>query len=53
MDALDVVLAVEQEDSEFTAEEILAGLAEHKESLRNLQGSWGRMIEALESEGAI
>lgn len=53
MDALDVVLAVEQEDSGYSAEEILAGIAEHKETLRNLQGSWGRMIESLEQRGMI
>lgn len=53
MDALDVVLAVEQGDSGHTPEEILAGIAEHRESLRKLQGSWGRLIARLEQEGAI
>lgn len=53
MDALEVVLAVEQGSDEYSEEEIIAGIAEHKEDLRNLQGSWGRLIRDLEESGAI
>lgn len=53
MDALDVVLAVEQGSDDYSEDEILQGIAEHRESLRKLQGSWGRLIARLEQEGAI
>jgi hypothetical protein len=54
VDALDVVLAVEQDDDgRWTDEEILEGIREHKDTLRNLQGSWGRLIARLEEEGEI
>jgi hypothetical protein len=53
MEALDLVLAVEQGSQEYTREEIIEGIAEHKEELRQLQGSWGRLIAALEENGEI
>lgn len=53
MDALDVVLAIEQGESEYSEEEIIEGLSEHRDSLRRLQGSWGRFIEQLEQSGRI
>lgn len=53
MEALDVVLAVEQGTDEYTEEEILEGIREHKDSLRKLQGSWGRFIAALEWQEVI
>lgn len=52
MNALDVVLAVEQ-GSDHTPEEILAGISEHKDTLKLLQGSWGRLIASLENQGRI
>lgn len=53
MDTLDVILAVEQGGEEYTEDEILAGIAEHKDSLRVLQGSWGRLIASLEERELI
>lgn len=53
MDALDIVLAVEQGESNFSEEEIIEGLSEHRDTLRTLQGSWGRFIEQLEDRGVI
>lgn len=53
MDALDVVLAVEQGSDEYDEDQILAGIAEHRDTLRNLQGSWGRLIQRLEDQGLI
>ncbi len=53
MDALDVVLAVEQGDSPYSEEEIIEGLSEHRDTLRGLQGSWGRLIDRLEESGTI
>lgn len=37
----------------YTTEEVLEAIADHKETLRNLQGSYGRMIAALEERGDI
>lgn len=53
MDALDVVLAVEQGSDEYSEQEIVDGIAEHRDSLRLLQGSWGRLIADLENRGVI
>ena len=53
MDLLDVVLAVEQGESDFSEEKIIEGLSEHRDSLRTLQGSWGRFIDQLEEHGVI
>ena len=53
MEILDVVLAVEQRDSEYSEEEILEGISEHRDTLRKLQGSWGRLIAQLEEEEVI
>lgn len=53
MDLLTVVLAVEQSDTDLPADELLDGIREHKDSLRNLQGWWGRFIKHLEDLGEI
>lgn len=54
MDALDVVLAVEGQDlGDWTEEDLIQALSEHRESLRRLQGSWGRYIAQLEEAGVI
>jgi hypothetical protein len=53
MDALDVVLAVEQGSDEYDEDQILAGIAEHRATLRQLQGSWGRLLRDLEERGLI
>lgn len=54
MDALDVVLAIEQgDDSPYSEDEIVEGLSEHRDTLRRLQGSWGRLITQLEEAGVI
>lgn len=53
MDALDVVLAVEQGSDEYDEDQILAGIAEHRATLRQLQGSWGRLIQRLEDQELI
>lgn len=53
MDILELVLAVEQGADEYTEEEILEAIRDHKETLRNLQGSWGRLICDLEEQGEV
>jgi hypothetical protein len=54
MDALDVILAVEGQDlGNWTEDDLIEGLSAHRDSLRRLQGSWGRYIERLEEEGVI
>lgn len=57
MEILDVVLAVEQTcecgSHAYTEEELLEGISEHRDTLRNLQGSWGRFIAHLEDMGVI
>lgn len=55
MDALDVVLAIEQgyDPDVYTEDDIVDGLRQHKDTLRHLQGSWGRLIHQLEQDGVI
>lgn len=53
MDALDVMLAVEQGSDQYSEEELLSGISEHKDTLRTLQGSWGRLIANLEEQELI
>lgn len=53
MDVLDVILAVEQRSDQHSKEELLSGISEHKDTLRALQGSWGRLIANLEEQGLI
>ena len=52
MNVLDVILAVEQGEVE-DEDALIDGLSEHRESLRQLQGSWGRFIQQLEDGGVI
>lgn len=53
MDALEVILAVEQGTDEYDEDQILEGIAEHRATLRKLQGSWGRLLRDLEERGMI
>ncbi len=57
MDVLTLVTYLESDPEEtadeYTREEILEAISEHKETLRQLQGSYGRMINALEERGDI
>lgn len=53
MDLLDVIMAVEGDPTDYTQEELLKGISEHKETLRGLQGFWGRLISDLEERELI
>lgn len=54
MDVIDVIMEVEGEvEGMHDEDELLAGIAEHRETLRHLQGFWGRLIADLESQGRI
>lgn len=53
MELLDVVLAVEQGTEDHTEEEIIEAIGEHRETLRRLQGSWGRLVASLEERELI
>ncbi len=56
MDALTLVLYLESPETipeDVTEEDILTAIREHSMALRQLQGSYGRMLEQLECEGLI
>lgn len=56
MDAMTLVMYLENPEnipSDITSDIILNAIRENKESLRNLQGSYRRMIENLEALGTI
>lgn len=54
IDPLELVLIIEQRDpGDHSEEEIIESLSEHRETLRRLQGSWGRFIHDLEESGRI
>lgn len=54
MDPVDLVMALEGDNpNDYTEGELLEAIAEHKETLRHLQGSYGRMVASLEEQGMI
>jgi len=53
VDLLTLVIAIEQNEDTFTAQELLEGIQQHKEELRELQGFWYRLIRELEDLGEI
>lgn len=56
MDALTLVLYLENPEDipeELTGEDVIEAIREHKDTLRQLQGSYGRMIANMEALGTI
>lgn len=55
MDAVDVVMIVEGDflPDGVTPEDLMEGIRQHADTLRRLQGSWGRFIESLEEAGEL
>lgn len=43
----------ERWDNAYTYEEVLEAIREHKDTLRQLQGQYERMVTALENRGDI
>jgi hypothetical protein len=50
---LEVIRCVEEgfDPNEYSEYEVLEGVLEHRDILRQLQGSWGRLVARLEQEG--
>lgn len=53
MDLLDLIMEVEENGLDFSNQEQLAAVGHHRDTLRQLQGYWGRLVAQLEDEGYI
>jgi hypothetical protein len=41
------------ESGELSDEDLISFVAEHRDTLVNLQGSWGRCVASMEEQGLI
>lgn len=53
MDLVDIIMTVEGEGLDIENYDLMDAIAESRGTLRQLQGSWGRLIAHLEAEELI